>query len=163
LPEVNSQPDDGAARVNLCVASFMYNRAWDTGASGSTLGVVSALAHSLDTRFPECSHGAAYSINTAPGMRFNRDYNLKGQARVAAAMGLVKSGTTDLEAADAAADAVSRFFETVGMPLRLRDVGVPEAGIEDIAQDALTDFGLHRNVRPINDAAELRDLLRAAW
>lgn len=163
LPAVGNHPDDGAARVNLCVASFMYNRAWDAGASGSALGVVSALAHSLDTRFPECSHGAAYSINTAPGMRFNRDYNLKGQARVAAAMGLVKSGTTDLEAADAAADAVSGFFETVGMPLRLRDVGVPEEGIEDIARDALTDFGLHRNVRPINDATELQDLLRTAW
>lgn len=72
-------------------------------------------------------------------------------------------GKIDREAADAAADAVSGFFETVGMPLRLRDVGVPEEGIEDIARDALTDFGLHRNVRPINDATELRDLLRAAW
>ena len=64
LPAARKSPDDGAARVNLCAASFMYNRAWDTGASGSALGVVSALAHSLDSRYLDCSHGAAYSITT---------------------------------------------------------------------------------------------------
>jgi hypothetical protein len=42
-------------------------------------------------------------------------------------------------------------------------VGVPEAGISEIAGDALTDFGLHRNVRPVNGAEELEAVLRSAW
>ena len=116
LPAVRKSPEDGAARVNLCAASFMYNRAWDTGASGSALGVVSALAHSLDTRYPDCSHGAAYSILTGPGMRFNRDHNAAGQARVADALGVREPGASDAEAADAAADAVTAFFEAIGLP-----------------------------------------------
>lgn len=155
--------EDGNARVNLCVASFMYNRAWDTGASGSALGVVSALAHSLDTRYSECDHGAAYSITTGPGMRFNRDFNAAGQARVADALGVREPGDSDQVAADSAAAAVTGFFEAVGMPVRLRDVGVPSDGIPQIAEDALTDFGLHRNVRPVNGAEELEAVLRSAW
>ena len=163
MPAVRKDPGDGAARVNLCAASFMYNRAGDTGAGGSALGVVSALAHSLDTRYPECSHGAAYAITTAPGMGFNRDYNAAGQARVADALGVREPGMSDVQAAEVAADAVGSFFEAVGLPGRLRDVGVPAAGIPVIAEDALTDFGLHRNARPVSGAGELEGLLRAAW
>ena len=81
LPLVNSDPDNPAVRINLCAAAFLYNRATDAGAGGSALGVVTALAHSLDTRYPECGHGDAYSILTAPGMRFNAESNAAGQAR----------------------------------------------------------------------------------
>lgn len=163
LPAVRKNPVDGEARVNLCVASFMYNRAWDTGASGSALGVVSALAHSLDTRYPDCSHGAAYSITTAPGMRFNRSHNVGGQARVADALGVREPGAGDEEAAESAADAIGGFFEAVGLPGALRDVGVPAEGIMEIAEDAMTDFGLHRNIRPVLSAEELEAVLRQAW
>ena len=163
LPRVPDNPDDGAARVNLCAASFIYNRAWDIGATGAALGVVSALAHSLDTRYPECSHGAAYSITTAPGMRFNRDYNVAGQVRLANALGARKDGESEVETAGAAADAVADFFHKVGMPTRLRDVGVPADGVAAIAKDALTDFGLHRNVRTVANASELRAILESAW
>ena len=163
VPTVRRSPADGEARVNLCMASFMYNRAWDTGASGSALGVVSALAHSLDTRYPDCSHGAAYSITTAPGMRFNRSYNVQGQARVADALGVREPGGSDDEAAELAADAIAGFFEAIGLPGALRDVGVPEDGIAEIAQDAMTDFGLHRNVRPVASVEELEAVLRNAW
>ena len=163
LPLVRKSDSDATARVNLCVASFMYNRAWDTGAGGSALGVVSALAHSLDTRYAECDHGSAYSITTGPGMRFNRDFNTAGQARVADALGVREPGDSDQDAAEAAAAAVTGFFEAVGMPVRLRDVGVPAEGISQIAEDALTDFGLHRNVRPVNGADELEAVLRSAW
>ena len=163
LPTVRKNPENGEARLNLCLASFMYNRAWDTGASGAALGVVSALAHSLDTRYPECSHGAAYSITTAPGMRYNRSHNVSGQARVADALGVREPGADDETAAESAADAVAGFFEAIGMPGALRDVGVPADGITEIAEDAMTDFGLHRNIRPVAGVEELEGVLREAW
>lgn len=163
LPAVRKNPVNGEARVNLCAASFMYNRAWDTGASGSALGVVSALAHSLDTRYPDCSHGAAYSILTAPGMRYNRSHNVGGQARVADALGVREPGDGNEAAAESAANAVGGFFEAVGLPGALREVGVSADGIEAIAEDAMTDFGLHRNVRPVSGVEELEEVLRGAW
>ena len=45
------------------------------------------------------------------------------------------------------------------MPVRLNQVGVTEDGIDQIAQDAMSDFGLHRNVRKIQNVAELKGIL----
>ena len=159
LPLVNSRPDDPAVRINLCAAAFLYNRATDAGAGGSALGVTTALAHSLDTRYPECGHGDAYTILTAPGMRFNAESNEAGQARFAQAMGVKKDGMGDLQAASAAADAIEVLFKGLGMPVRLSEIGVSEEGIDLIAQDAMTDFGLHRNVRKIHSVDELKCIL----
>ena len=159
LPLVNSQPDDPAVRINLCAAAFLYNRATDAGAGGSALGVVTALAHSLDTRYPECGHGDAYTILTAPGMRFNAESNAAGQARFAQAMGVKKEGMDDRSAAAAAADAIEALFKGLGLPVRLSEVGVPDDGIDLIAADAMTDFGLHRNVRKIQNVGELKGIL----
>jgi len=159
LPEVNLQPNDPAVRINLCAAAFLYNRATDAGAGGSALGVVTALAHSLDTRYPECGHGDAYTILTAPGMRFNAESNAAGQARFAQALGVKKEGMDDCQAASIAADAIEELFKGLGLPVRLSQVGVPDKGIDLIALDAMTDFGLHRNVRKIQNVDELKGIL----
>ncbi len=159
LPLVNTRPDDPAVRINLCAAAFLYNRATDAGAGGSALGVVTALAHSLDTRYPECGHGDAYTILTAPGMRFNAESNVAGQANFAQAMGVRKDGMDDSQAAAAAADAIEALFKGLGLPVRLSAVGVPEDGIDQIAEDAMTDFGLHRNVRKIQNVDDLKGIL----
>ena len=159
LPLVRSNSEDPGVRVNLCAAAFLYNRATDAGAGGSALGVVTALAHSLDTRYPECGHGDAYSILTAPGMRFNREANTAGQARFADAMGVRQEGMDDRQAAAAAADSIEKMFKGLDLPVRLSQVGVSEDGIDLIAQDAMTDFGLHRNVRKINSVDELTGIL----
>ena len=159
LPLVNSQPDDPVVRVNLCAAAFLYNRATDAGAGGSALGVVTALAHSLDTRYSECGHGDAYSILTPPGMRFNIESNIEGQARFAKAMGVKKDGMDDRQSATSAADAIEVLFKELGLPTRLSEVGVSEDDIGQIAEDAMTDFGLHRNVRKIQNVEELTEIL----
>ena len=123
------------------------------------MGVTTALAHSLDTRYPECGHGDAYTILTAPGMRFNAESNEAGQARFAQAMGVKKDGMGARQAASAAADAIEVLFKGLGMPVRLSEIGVSEEGIDLIAQDAMTDFGLHRNVRKIHSVDELKCIL----
>ncbi len=127
------------------------------------VGVVSALAHSLDTRYPACDHGAAYSIFTAPGMQFNLECNVAGQARLALAMGARQQSVDDRGAAIAAADAVADAYRERGMPSRLSEVGVDKEGIKPIAEDSMTDFALHHNVRPVREATELEELLREIW
>ena len=64
------------------------------------------------------------------------------------------------QAAEAAASAVAETYHGLGMASRLSEVGVTEDGIELIAEDAITDFGLQRNVRPVQNAKELAELLR---
>ncbi|HJN88449.1 MAG: iron-containing alcohol dehydrogenase family protein [Dehalococcoidia bacterium] len=163
LPLVALRPDAGEVRLNLSAAAFLYNRAGDSGAGGSAVGVVSAMAHSLDTRYPECDHGAAYAILTAPGMRFNRDHNLAGQARLASVMGVRQHSMENDAAARAAADAVAQTFNSLGLPARLSQVGVGEEGVKLLAEDTMTDFALHRNVRPVKEVSELEELLREIW
>jgi len=163
LPLVEARPDDDSVRINLAAAAFLYNRAGDSGATGGGFGVVSALAHSLDTRFKQCSHGAAYSILTAPGMRFNAEANASGLARLASIMGVNRDSYDDHTAALAAADEVTGTFMNLGMPVRLTEVGVDESGIKLIAQDAMTDYGLHRNVRPVENTSELEGLLNEVY
>ena len=165
MPLVRTSPGDGRARLNLAVAAFLSNRSGDTrgGSSAGATAVVSSLAHSLDTRYPECDHGSAYSILTAPGMRFNRGQNAAGQARLAKAMGLDDPGGDLERLADLAADLVNRTYGELGLPLRLRDVGVPWQGIRQIAEDAMTDFNLHRNLRQVSDPTELEALLQEVW
>ena len=163
LKLVDTDPYNGPVRLNLCAASFMYNRASDSGLTGGATGVVTALAHSLDARYPDCDHGAAYSILTAPGMRFNQGHNSSGQARLGSLMGVDTADMDEAAAAAAASGAIADTFADLRMPLRLRDVGVPRDGIELIAEDAMTDFALHRNIRPVKEASELVELLREAW
>ena len=163
LPLVETQPQDDAVRINLAAAAFLYNRAGDSGATGGGFGVVSALAHSLDTRFKQCSHGAAYSILTAPGMRFNATFNASGLARLASIMGVNRDSYDEHTAALAAADEVTGTFLKLDMPVRLSEVGVDAAGMKLIAQDAMTDYGLHRNARPVKAAFELEELLNEVF
>ncbi len=162
LPRVASGGPDGQARLNLCAAAYLSNRASDSGPGGRGLGVVGALAHSLDTRYPECSHGAAYSILTAPGMRFNAESNASGQARLASILGVATNGD-DRESAGSAASWVEETYAALGMPSRLREVGVPQEGIEELAVDSMTDFAITRNVRPVSGPGELEALLRSIW
>ena len=153
---------DGQARLNLCAAAYLSNRASDSGPGGRGLGVVGALAHSLDTRYPECSHGAAYSILTAPGMRFNAESNASGQARLASMLGVAANGD-DRESAENAARWVEETYAGLGMPSRLREVGVPSDGLEELAEDSMTDFAITRNVRTVGGSGELEALLRSVW
>ena len=151
--------------MELTAAAFLSNRAADVegGGGGGGYGIIGGLAHTVDTLYAECSHGAAYSITTPLGLRFNLEQTVAGQARLARALNVADDTTSDAEAAAKAADAVEAFFGRIGMPLRLRAVGVPREGIRQIAEDALDDFGLHRNARPINGAEELAELLESVW
>ena len=64
---------------------------------------------------------------------------------IADAMGIDISGMTDDDAAFAAADRVETLSRTLGLPVRLRDVGVPEEGLELIASATLHDRALATN------------------
>ena len=79
---------------------------------------------------------------------------------------LICGPTIDLspeQAGLAAADAVAALCRSLGLPARLRDVDVPESGLEHIAAATLHDRGLATNPKPITDAAPILRVLRQAW
>lgn len=162
MPRVLEAPQDPDPRIQLAVAALLSNRAADAGGGGGG-GVVAALSHGLQARYEAVHQGAALSVLLAPGMRFNRPVLREGQARLAEVLGVRRAGMGPEEAATAAVAAVEQLLRQVGLPLRLRDLGVPEADLEGLATDAMQDFFLTMNPRPVRDRSELLDVLRDAW
>ena len=68
-------------------------------------------------------------------------------------MGIDASSMSDHSAALAAADAVEGLRNSLGLPGRLRDMGVPEEGLELIAAATLKDRSLRWSDRLTLDGA----------
>lgn len=161
LPRIRTEPQNAAARMDLVAASFLSNRALDA-MRGRAFGIISSLGHVLDTLYENVTHGDAYSLTTAWGMRFNREQATEGLARLAQALG-VGEGPEPLAAAARAADYVEDFYRRLGMPVKLREAGIPREDIGRIAHDAMHDFYLHQNARKVKSEGELVELLEQMW
>ena len=161
LPLLRSEPNNTTARINLVAASFLSNRALD-GMRGRAFGIISSLGHVIDTLYANLSHGDSSSLTTAWCMRFNLEQTSAGLARLAEALG-VADGLPERDAAKRAPDFIEDFYRRLGMPVRLRDAGIPQQDIERIARDAMGDFYLHQNARKVKDQSELSELLKQMW
>jgi alcohol dehydrogenase class IV len=54
-------------------------------------------------------------------------------------------------------------MEKVGHPMRLRDVGVPEADLGRCSFHAIADTNVIFNARPVNDPMEVHALYQQAY
>ena len=125
-------------------------------------GINTATAHHVGGIF-DVPHGDANAIMLPHSMRFNAEASADRQALIARAMGIDTSGMSDYDAALAAADAVEDLRDSLGLPNRLRDVGVPEEGLELIASATLQDRSLATNPTPVTDAGPIMSVLRSSW
>ena len=125
-------------------------------------GINTATAHHVGGIF-DVPHGDANAIMLPHSMRFNAEASADRQALIAQAMGIDTSCMSDHGAAMAAADAVEDLRNSLGLPGRLRDVGVPEEGLELIAAATLQDRSLATNPTPVTDAGPIMSVLRNSW
>jgi len=126
------------------------------------LGMNTAIAHHVGGLY-DVPHGEANAILLPHTMRFNLDASEDRQELIAEAMGVKTSRMTAEEAGLAAADAVAQLCRDLDMPETLRDVGVPEDGLEFIAAATLHDRGLATNPKPVSDAGPIMTVLRSAF
>ena len=126
------------------------------------LGMNTAIAHHVGGLY-DVPHGEANAVLLPHTMRFNLDASADRQELIAEAMGVKTRQMTAEEAGLAAADAVARLCRDLDMPETLRDVGVPEDGLEFIAAATLHDRGLATNPKPVSDAGPIMAVLRSAW
>ena len=131
-------------------------------ASVRGLGMNTAIAHNIGGLY-DVAHGEANAIMLPHTMRYNLDGCADRQALIAGAMGIDVSQYTDEESGLLAAEAVSKLCRNLGLPQRLRDVGVPEEGLELLASATLHDRGLATNPKPISDSGPIMDVLKDAW
>lgn len=130
--------------------------------AGGKLGLNTAMAHHVGGLY-DVPHGDANAIMLPNTMRFNAEVSADRQALIAQAMGIDTAGMSEIDAALAAADAVEDLRNSLGLPGRLRDVGVPEEGLELIAAATLHDRSLATNPTPVADAGPIMTVLRSSW
>lgn len=158
LPRCVEKGDDLAARGQQQIAATMAGVAF----GNAQVGLVHAMAHSLGALF-KVPHGLANSILLPHVMIYNLDECPDRYALVAQAAGLDTRGLSEMEAGEAAARAVWDLTQKMGVPQRLRDVGVPEEGLKVAANLSLSDGAIVYNPKFIMEAEEVLSIYRKAW
>lgn len=133
---------DLAARTSMLLASTMAAMAF----TRTRLGNVHAMSHPLGAHF-DVPHGVANAILLPYVMAWNMIACYETYPQVAAALGEQVDGLSAREASEAAVDAVRRLSKDVGIPERLRDVGVTREGIPKMAEDAMKSGNVLVNPR----------------
>jgi alcohol dehydrogenase class IV len=150
--------NDLEAREGMALAATM------AGLAFSNVGV--AAVHALE--YPvggavHCSHGAGNGLLLPFVMRYNLPARRRELAAIARLLGEEVSGLSEDEAAGRAIAAVERLLSDIGIPRRLRDLGVTEAQLRPFAEKAATIRRILRvNPRPVT-ADDLEAILREAF
>ena len=117
------------------------------GFSNAGLGVVHGMAHPLSA-FYGTPHGIANAVLLPHVMAFNADYTGEKYRDIAHALGVKGAySCTLIEARAFAIDAVRALNRDIGIPLRLRDIGMQENDIDALAEAALADVCTSGNPR----------------
>jgi maleylacetate reductase len=144
LPRVVAAPGDTSERRALLEGAMHAGMAL----RGSMLGVGHAIAQALGGRFG-LAHGALNAVVLPAALRFNLEVAPDAISRLGVALG---------------GDAIARVHELAGLGgfERLRDLGVPEAELADVADAAAARAGAKANPRPVAPA-DVERMLREVW
>jgi alcohol dehydrogenase len=145
LPGVLENGRDLGARTTL-LRGAMHGGA---ALAAAGLGLGHAMAQALGGRYG-VAHGAANALCLPPALRFNQPVVPEEIARFGETLG--------------AADPPARAQELARLAgfERLRDLGVPEEGLDEVAGATAIRGGAKANPRPATPA-QIEELFRSVW
>ena len=117
------------------------------GFSNVGLGVVHGMAHPLGA-FYDTPHGIANAVLLPYVMEFNAPCTGDKFKYIAEAMGVDTAGMDQEQYRAAAVDAVRQLSKDVGIPEKLREIGVKEEDLPALAESAMADVCTGGNPRP---------------
>ncbi len=123
---------------NIMVRSNMMEASLLAGMAFANAGVaaVHAFAYPLGGEF-HIAHGLANTLMLPYIMRYNIIGNPYKFAQMGKAFGEKTEGLSDLDAAEVAVKFVERLSDDIRVPRRLREVGIPESAIPQLAESAM--------------------------
>jgi maleylacetate reductase len=157
LPRCIAFGGDVEARTEMLKGSFLAGTALSNVAMGLHHGICHVLGGS--TGVP---HGDTNSVMLPHVIRFNLETASAPLAEAAAALGIAGEGRNEERDAEAVALWVETIVKDLGLPRRLRDIGIQESDLHDLALQGMANRTVAQNPRPITEA-ELESLLRQAW
>ena len=149
-----TKPDDLAAREGMALAALL------AGLAFSNSGV--ALVHAME--YPvggatHCSHGEGNGLLLPYVMRYNLPTRRPEFARIAELLGEDIAGLDVEPAAERAVAAVEKLKSAIGIPSRLRDLGVTAGQLPLLAEKAA---GIRRILR-VNPRAAIADDIESIY
>jgi alcohol dehydrogenase class IV len=144
-------PQDVQAREDMLIGACLAGMAF----ANAPVAAVHALAYPVGARF-HVPHGLSNSLMLEPVVRFNMPAAARQYAEL---YDVVQPGATgtDLEKADALASYLGALPRDLGLPTRLRDVGIGAHDVPQLAADAMKQTRLL-----INNPRELAERDAAA-
>src|SRR5579884_3012466 len=150
LGAVKQDPMDIEARLACQLGAWMSMIGSQTGVSkGASHGIGHVLGGTAGV-----PHGYTSCVMLPHVLRFNQAVNADRQAIVSDALG---------RPGEPAAEAVAGLVAALGLPSRLREVGVREDQLDLIARESMHDRWVHKNPRKIDGPMVVKGLLEAAW
>lgn len=147
LRKAYNNGDDLNARMEMSMAAIDGGIAFAKG-----LGLGHAIGHAVGAQY-HVSHGKALAVSLLCFVRVNREACVNEFRDMA----LILDRTDDLELA------LLHLYKDVNLPVRFRDLGVPEEGLKAIAFEVSNDAAnLAGNPLPVNDR-QIIELLKAFY
>ena len=138
------------SRADMLLASMMGAIAFQKG-----LGVVHSLAHPMSALL-DTHHGLANAVNLPYGLAFNASCAAEKFVRMAQVLPIKQKDAAGV------IEWVRELNRQIGIPAKLREVGVREEHLETLAQLALEDFAHPNNPQPVS-LDDFRKLYAAAF
>ena len=144
LPIAVNDPKNPEGRNGMAVAQYIAGRAFANVGLGGDHG----MAHPMSA-LHDVPHGVACALLLPTVMRFNMPAAKAKYVDIAKACGVYTDGMTVDEAAEAACKAIEDLSKLVGIPQHLSELGITEADIPALADQAITDVCTPGNPREV--------------
>ena len=135
---------DPVAREAMSQAQYIAGM----GFSNVGLGIVHSMAHPLGAHY-DTPHGVANALLLPYVMEYNAESPAAPKyMNIAKAMGVNTDGMTEAEGVKAAVEAVKQLSISIGIPQKLKEIGVRKEDLHTLAVDAFNDVCTGGNPRP---------------
>jgi maleylacetate reductase len=161
LPRAFRNPDHLAPRSQLQIGGWLSKFG-----SGVIPGMHMGLSHALGRQIGSVcgvSHGLSSCIILPLSIEYNASACEGGFTLAAQALGVNTSGLSGKDVGLATANKIRSLIQGLGLPNRLREVGVSKDSLPLIAERTMTDWSIKANPRKIEGAEEIVAILETAW
>lgn len=152
LPRVRSSPDDAEARMRVMLGTLLAGQGSDFTGGGLAQG----LSHAIGP-LSKHGNGIVHAVLLPHIVRFNAPVTTHRLGLIADAL-----GTTGAEPTAQVCAAIDHLLTRLGVPRRLRDLGVDKAGLENAVEHALNDWLVTQVPRRAGRDQQM-DIIEQAW
>lgn len=147
---------DPKGREDMALGQYLAGM----GFSNVGLGLVHGMAHPLSAWY-DVPHGVACAVLLPTVMKYNKEFTDNKYREIAKALNIKDAESRSIEdIRDAACEAIDALSKKVGIPATISELGVKEADIAKIAEDAFHDVCTPGNPRETN-VSEIIDIYQS--